>query len=87
MNIDKKLKSIIITIATHVAQDVDENLINENTILTSELGYDSVQIIELIVALEDEFNIEIDDDDLDIENLTNYGNLYEMICKKTEGSN
>ncbi len=81
MNIDQKLKEMIAKIAT---QNIRINNIDEKTILTSDLGYDSVQIIELIVELENEFNIEIDDDDLEIENLTVYGMLYEMIERKTK---
>ena len=79
MNIDKKLKSIIRNVAN---QDVDIELINANTVLTQDLKYDSIQLIELIVELEVQFEIEIDDDDLDIENLTIYKNLYEMINRK-----
>jgi acyl carrier protein len=82
MNNDQRLKEIIAKVAT---QDVDAGNINEEIILTSDLGYDSVQIIELIVELENEFNIEIDDDDLEIENLTVYCKLYEMIERKTKG--
>ena len=81
MNIEQKLKNIIAKVAT---QDVDAGNITEETILTSDLGYDSVQIIELIVELENEFNIEIDDDDLEIENLTIYNKLHEMIERKTK---
>jgi len=51
-------------------------------VLTDDLGYDSIQIIELIVELESEFKIEIDDDDLEIENLIIYGKLHKMIERK-----
>ncbi len=81
MTIDQKLKEIILKIAT---QDTDINNINEETILTDDIGYDSIEIIELIVELESEFNIEIDDDDLEIENLIIYKKLYKMVKKKTK---
>lgn len=81
MNIEKRLKELISKVAT---QDVNPDSINEETILTKYLGYDSVQIIELIVELENEFNIEIEDDDLEIENLTVYSKLYDMIKRKTK---
>lgn len=81
MNVDQKLKELIANVAT---QDVDISSINEETLLTNNLGYDSVQIIELIVELENEFNIEIEDDDLEIENLTVYSKLYEMVERKTK---
>lgn len=81
MSIEQKLKDIIANVAT---QDIDTSAISEKTILTNDLGFDSVQIIELIVALENEFSIEIDDDDLEIENLTTYRKLHEMIERKTK---
>jgi acyl carrier protein len=81
MNIEKRLKELIAKIAR---QDVNPDSINEETILTKCLGYDSIQIIELIVELENEFNIEIEDDDLEIENLTVYGKLYDMVKRKTK---
>jgi len=81
MNIEQRLKNIVSNVAT---QDVDIDAINEKTILTNDLGYDSVQIIELIVELENEFEIEIEDEDLEIERLTVYSNLLEMIERKTK---
>ena len=82
MNIDQRLKEVIANVAKH---DIDINIINEKTVLTLDLGYDSVQIIELIVELENEFNIQIDDDDLEIENLTIYKRLRKMIEEKVKG--
>lgn len=76
MNFEQKLKNIIANISMY---DIE---INENTILTTDLGFDSVHIIELIVEIENEFNIEIDNDDLDIDNITVYGRLYNMIREK-----
>lgn len=79
MNIDKKLKEIILNI---VAQEVDVIAINDETILTTDLGFNSIYIIELIVELESQFEIEIEDDDLDVEILTMYKELYKMIERK-----
>ncbi len=82
MEIKQKLKELISIIATN---DVDINIITDETILTTDLRYDSVQIIGLIVEIENEFNIEIEDDDLDIENLTVFGKLFDIIERKTKG--
>ena len=81
MNINQRLKELIVNVATN---DIDVDNINEKTILTTDLGYDSVQIIGLIVELENEFHIEIEDDDLEIENLTVFIKLLEMIERKTK---
>lgn len=79
MDIEKKLKELIVDVAT---QDVNINSINQNTSLTNDLGYDSVQIIRLIIEVESEFNIAIEDEDLEVENLINYYNLRNMIERK-----
>lgn len=79
MDIHEKLKAIISEVATRAVDDVK---IIDETVLTSDLGFDSVQIISLIVELESQFNIEIDDDDLDIEKLTVYSSLYNMVTNK-----
>lgn len=79
MDIHEKLKAIISEVATRAVDDVK---IIDETVLTSDLGFDSVQIISLIVELESQFNIEIDDDDLDIEKLTVYSSLYKMVTNK-----
>lgn len=81
MNIQEKLMEIIAEVAT---REIDISKINDETILTSDLGFDSVQIIQLIVELESQFEIEIEDEDLDIAKLTVYKNLYEMINEKTQ---
>lgn len=83
MDFQKKLKKIIMDVAT---SDVDLNEINDNTVLTDDLGFDSVQIISLIVELESQFNIEIEDDDLDIEKLTVFKNLNNMLVEKINRS-
>ncbi|HHX66432.1 MAG: acyl carrier protein [Miniphocaeibacter sp.] len=39
--------------------------INENTIIREDLGTDSIGLLELVMAIEDEFDIEISDENLD----------------------
>lgn len=80
MNINEQLKELIGKVA---AGDVDISTISESTVLTTDLGFDSVQIISLIVELESTFDIEVEDDDLDIEKLTIYQNLFDIVKRKT----
>ena len=42
---------------------VDESKITENSSFLDDLGLDSLDIIELIMAFEEEFNLEIPDKD------------------------
>ncbi len=83
MKIKEKLKKIIADIAPIV---VEISEINDNTVLTKDLGFDSVQIISLIVEIESQFDIEIDDEDLDIEKLTVFKTLADMILNKLKGN-
>ena len=50
--------------------EVDENDISKVHDLVEDLGLDSLQLVELVVCIEDEFNINIEDDDLDIEKIS-----------------
>lgn len=83
MEIKEKLKKIIVDIAPTV---VEISEINDNTVLTKDLGFDSVQIISLIVEIESQFDIEIEDEDLDIEKLTVLKTLTDMVVNKLQGN-
>ena len=52
------IKRLIIELKTEVAGKV-----NDEARLQSEIGLTSVEIIDLVIAAEDEFEIEIPDDD------------------------
>ena len=54
--------------------DLDADLI--------EFGLDSLNSIELIVRLEDEFDIEIDDNDLIIDNINTLNKLINIVQNK-----
>lgn len=54
--------------------------ITENTIIRDDLGTDSIGLLELVMAIEEEFDIEISDENLDdiktvgdiVKNIENY---------------
>lgn len=79
MNIEKKLKKIIIDVGM---LDIEANDITNETILTVDLEYNSIKLVELIVEIENEFGIQLEDDDLDIEKLSVYNKLLDMITTK-----
>lgn len=43
--------------------DIDADKITEATSLSEDLGADSLDIVEMMMSMEDEFGIEINDDD------------------------
>ena len=71
-----KLKNIVISCSK---REINRNDIDESTNLIDDLSYDSVKIIELILKIEVDFDIEFDDDDLEIDVLSNFGRLAEII--------
>lgn len=79
MSIEAKLKNIIVSVSK---RPLNAESIDENTVLTSDLGFDSIQIIELIVNVETEFGFELEDNDLNIDELTVYGKLKQIVSSK-----
>lgn len=71
-----ELKQLIIDIVKD-----DDIVINDDTILIGEEGifFDSVDVLELIVALENKFGIKIVDNDLIQEKFKTFQNFYEFI--------
>ena len=57
--------------------DVDEDKISEDTDLQEDLGADSLDVVDLLMSIEDEFEIEVPDDE--IENLKTVGALVNYI--------
>lgn len=61
--------------------DVEEDSITLDTQIAEDLGADSLDVVDLLMSIEDEFEIEIPDDE--IENLKTVGALVKYI----EGNN
>ena len=57
--------------------DVDEDKITEATDLQDDLGADSLDVVDLLMSIEDEFDIEVPDDE--IENIKTVGALVNYI--------
>jgi acyl carrier protein len=57
--------------------DVDEDKITETTDLQEDLGADSLDVVDLLMSIEDEFEIEVPDDE--IENIKTVGALVNYI--------
>lgn len=52
--------------------------------LREDLGFDSLNMVELMVELEDKFNIEIEESDLDPAALLIVSQIYVLVEKYTE---
>lgn len=75
---EQKLKKII----AECGEGIDSNVIDSKTDLIRDFGFSSINIIQLIVALESEFDIEIDDEYLVFEKLSPYIELVTILRKK-----
>lgn len=57
--------------------DVEEDSINNETTLQDDLGADSLDVVDLLMSIEDEFEVEIPDEE--VENIKTVGALVEYI--------
>jgi len=62
--------------------NVDENEINPDSSFVDDLGADSLDTVELVMAFEEEFGIEIPDDDA--EKIQTVQNAIDYIAAKAE---
>lgn len=58
MSVEEKVKEIIVD-----QLGVDEKQVNSEASFINDLGADSLDTVELVMALEEEFDIEIPDED------------------------
>ncbi len=59
--------------------DVDENKITLQANLKDDLGADSLDIVEMVMEIEDEFGIEVDDEDA--ESITTVGDAVAYLAR------
>ena len=78
MGVEQKVKQIIVE-----QLGVDESQVDNSASFVEDLGADSLDIVELVMALEEEFNIEISDEDA--EKMTTVKDAVEYIDKHSKG--
>ena len=72
MSIDKRVKEIIVE-----QLGVNESEVTPEAKFVDDLGADSLDLVELVMALEEEYNIEISDEDA--EKILTVGDVIEYI--------
>lgn len=68
----EKLKSILVN-----QLDLEEDVVTPDALIVEDLGADSLDIVDLIMSLEEEFDVEIPDDQ--IENIKTVGDVAKYI--------
>ena len=76
MSVEEKVKEIIVD-----QLGVDENQVEPGASFIDDLGADSLDTVELVMALEEEFDIEIPDEDA--EKITSVQNAVDYIKGQT----
>jgi len=56
---EEKIREIL-----SVQLDIDEDKITPNTLITDDLGADSLDVVELMMSIEEEFGITIDEEEI-----------------------
>ncbi|MGN0537766.1 MAG: acyl carrier protein [Acutalibacteraceae bacterium] len=57
--------------------DTEEDKITAETSITNDLGADSLDVVDLLMSIEDEFEVEVPDEE--IENIKTVGDLVKYI--------
>ena len=73
----EKVKSIIIE-----QLDVEEDKVTMDAVIQDDLGADSLDIVDLVMAFEEEFDVEIPDEQ--VENIKTVGDIVKYIEDKAE---
>lgn len=68
----EKVKAIIVD-----QLDADEDKITMNTQIVDDLGADSLDMVDLVMSIEEEFDLEIPDDE--VENVKTVGDVVKYI--------
>ncbi|EEC58716.1 phosphopantetheine-binding protein [[Bacteroides] pectinophilus] len=76
------LGKIVNEIKKLVNNGIDANITEETSLV--ELGIDSLMTVELVLWLEDAFNIQFNDSDLEMENLRNVRDIVNLVNKYIE---
>ncbi|MBF0441463.1 MAG: acyl carrier protein [Oligoflexales bacterium] len=79
------MEATVRKVLTHVTGNENlEKLVNAETDLINDLGLDSLQMINLILALEDELGINFDFDEFDYSHLKSFSSFCYFL-KKSQG--
>jgi acyl carrier protein len=82
MNNQEMFDTIIKTIASYVKDKELLETANEDTLLIEDLKINSARLMDILITFEDQFDVEITDDDLD--DIKTIGHLMEAIRSKKE---
>ena len=80
MEVEQRVKNIIVE-----QLNVDTEAVTPDASFVDDLGADSLDIVELVMTMEEEFNLEIPDDDA--EKIKNVGDVINYVTSRTKTTN
>ncbi len=84
MNGGRVMKEKIKNIISEVKNEGDlVNKINDTTDIINEVGMDSLQVINFILRVEEEFDVEIDFEEFDLDHLSSLSTFCNYLSKHT----
>ncbi|NCN27983.1 acyl carrier protein [bacterium] len=79
MNVEEKVKNIIVE-----QLNVDVDAVTKDASFIEDLGADSLDIVELVMTMEEEFDLEIPDEDA--EKIKSVGDVVSYVTARTSAS-
>ncbi len=79
MELAERIENIILTVLK-IEPEIIKELSPDETL--NRIGVDSVNFIEIVISLEEEFNIAFEDDELLLQNLNTINKLKSIISNK-----
>jgi acyl carrier protein len=73
----EKVKAILVD-----QLDVEDEIVTMESVISDDLGADSLDVVDMVMSLEEEFDIEIPDEE--IENMKTVGDVVRFIESKNE---
>ncbi len=73
----EKVKAILVD-----QLDVEDEVVTMESVISDDLGADSLDVVDMVMSLEEEFDIEIPDEE--IENMKSVGDVVRFIESKQE---
>lgn len=78
MSTEEILEKVVEIVTEKLGVDAEEVTLDSD--LTEDLGADSLDLVDLVMAFEDEFGVKIEDED--VENITTIGDIVDYISKE-----
>lgn len=78
MSTEEILEKVVEIVTEKLGVDAEEVTLDSD--LTEDLGADSLDLVDLVMALEDEFGVKVEDED--VENIATIGDIVNYISKE-----